>query len=83
MQVLSYLDFFPTGVQRVAVTTAANMCRGLTSDSLDMVQEAVPMLTNLLQYQVGWRVHVLVRVRAHVCAHMHVRVCLMSAHVRV
>uniref|UniRef100_A0A7S3VMY1 HECT-type E3 ubiquitin transferase n=1 Tax=Dunaliella tertiolecta TaxID=3047 RepID=A0A7S3VMY1_DUNTE len=51
LAVLSYLDFFPTGVQRVAVTTAANMCRGLTPDSLDMVQEAVPLLTNLLQYQ--------------------------------
>ena len=36
----------------MAVTTAANMCRGLSQDSLKMVQEAVPMLTNLLQYQV-------------------------------
>lgn len=25
MAVLTYLDFFPTGVQRVAVTTAANV----------------------------------------------------------
>lgn len=25
MAVLSYLDFFPTGVQRVAVATAANV----------------------------------------------------------
>lgn len=49
---LSYLDFFPTGVQRVAVTTAANICRGLTGESVAVVQEAVPILTNILQYQV-------------------------------
>src|SRR5690349_19876144 len=28
MAVLSYLDFFPTGVQRTAVATAATMCTG-------------------------------------------------------
>ena len=50
--VLSYLDFFQTGVQRVAVATAATMCRQLTSDSIDAVSTAVPILTNLLQYQV-------------------------------
>lgn len=49
---LSFLDFFQTGVQRVAVATAANMCRGLTTDNTDAVQTAVPILTNLLQYQV-------------------------------
>lgn len=48
--VLSYLDFFPTGVQRTAVATAANMCAGLTTDNFDAVKEAVPILTNLLQY---------------------------------
>ena len=48
-QVLSYLDFFPTGVQRVAVTTAANMCRGLSSENADAVKAAVPLLTGLLQ----------------------------------
>ncbi|KAG0572814.1 hypothetical protein KC19_VG127600 [Ceratodon purpureus] len=51
MAVLSFLDFFSTGVQRVAVTTAANMCRQLPSDAVDFVTEAVPLLTNLLQYQ--------------------------------
>lgn len=51
-QVLSYLDFFPTGVQRVAVSTAANICRAITPDSAGVVQEVVPMLANLLQYQV-------------------------------
>ncbi|WZZ46066.1 hypothetical protein YC2023_042325 [Brassica napus] len=50
MAVLSYLDFFSTGVQRVAVSTAANMCKKLPSDASDYVMEAVPVLTNLLQY---------------------------------
>ncbi|GLU02737.1 hypothetical protein SLE2022_199760 [Rubroshorea leprosula] len=50
MAVLSYLDFFPTGVQRVALSTAANMCKKLPSDAADYVMEAVPLLTNLLQY---------------------------------
>jgi E3 ubiquitin-protein ligase TRIP12 len=51
MAVLSYLDFFSTGVQRVAVSIAANICRQLPSDASDFVMEAVPLLTNLLQYQ--------------------------------
>ena len=50
---LSYLDFFQTGVQRVAVATAANMCRCLTSENTEAVSSAVPMLTSLLQYSVG------------------------------
>ncbi|KAK4284851.1 hypothetical protein QN277_001629 [Acacia crassicarpa] len=50
MAVLSYLDFFSTGVQRVALSTAANMCKKLPSDAADFVMEAVPLLTNLLQY---------------------------------
>ncbi|TKY75496.1 E3 ubiquitin-protein ligase UPL3 [Spatholobus suberectus] len=50
MAVLSYLDFFSTGVQRVALSTAANMCKKLPPDAADFVMEAVPLLTNLLQY---------------------------------
>lgn len=50
MAVLSYLDFFSTGVQRVALSTAANMCKKLPSDAADYVMEAVPLLTNLLNY---------------------------------
>ncbi|GMJ00653.1 KAKTUS, UBIQUITIN-PROTEIN LIGASE 3 [Hibiscus trionum] len=50
MAVLSYLDFFSTGVQRVALSTAANICKKLPSDAADYVMEAVPLLTNLLQY---------------------------------
>ena len=52
LAVLSYLDFFPTGVQRVAVTTAANICRGISVDNSDAALSAVPLLTNLLQYSV-------------------------------
>ncbi|KAK8625185.1 hypothetical protein V6N13_090061 [Hibiscus sabdariffa] len=50
MAVLSYLDFFSTGVQRVALSIAANMCKKLPSDASDYIMEAVPLLTNLLQY---------------------------------
>ena len=50
---LSYLDFFQTGVQRVAVATAANMCRSVTSENTEAVASAIPILTNLLQYQVN------------------------------
>ncbi|XP_043712874.1 E3 ubiquitin-protein ligase UPL3-like [Telopea speciosissima] len=50
MAVLSFLDFFSTGVQRLALSTAANMCKKLPSDASDYVMEAVPLLTNLLQY---------------------------------
>ena len=50
--VLSYVDFFQTGVQRVAVATAANICRGLTTSSeyVDAVSTAAPILINLLSY---------------------------------
>lgn len=37
-------------LQRVALSTAANMCRKLPADAADFVMEAVPLLTNLLQY---------------------------------
>ncbi|KAK1274292.1 E3 ubiquitin-protein ligase UPL3 [Acorus gramineus] len=50
MAVLSYLDFFSTGVQRVALSTAANMCKKLPLDAADFVMDAVPLLTNLLHY---------------------------------
>lgn len=52
LAVLSYLDFFQTSVQRVAVATAAHMCRGITTENTDAIRTAVPILTNLLQYQV-------------------------------
>jgi E3 ubiquitin-protein ligase TRIP12 len=52
--VLSFIDFFATGVQRVAVATAANICRGLSSspqEHVDAVSTAAPILIGLLQYQ--------------------------------
>eukprot|EP01044_Picomonas_judraskeda_P017498 COSAG03_NODE_3303_length_2093_cov_1.507523_1_plen_235_part_10 len=48
MAVLSYLDFFPTGVQRAAMTTAAAMCRQAPPDCFTMVKDAIPNLTGLL-----------------------------------
>jgi len=50
MAVLSYLDFFSTGVQRMAVSTAANICRQIPQDCFNLVKESIPILTNLLQY---------------------------------
>jgi hypothetical protein len=64
--VLSYLDFFQTGVQRVAVATAATMCRSLTTDNIDAVSSAVPILTNLLQYQVRDRFHMHIYTYTHI-----------------
>ncbi|GIM11450.1 hypothetical protein Vretimale_14948 [Volvox reticuliferus] len=58
LAVLSYLDFFPTGVQRTATATAANICRSLamspsaacSSAAQAAVKEAIPILTGLLHY---------------------------------
>lgn len=52
MAVLTYLDFFQTGVQRVAVATAAHMTRGITRDATETAVNAIPLLTPLLQYKV-------------------------------
>lgn len=56
MAVLTYLDFFQTGVQRVAVATAAAMTRGIPRDATDTVVNAIPLLTPLLEYRVGLQV---------------------------
>lgn len=48
---LSYIDFFSTSLQRVAVTIAANICRTVPADCFHMVYDMVPNMTNLLQYQ--------------------------------
>ncbi|GJU16804.1 E3 ubiquitin protein ligase UPL3 [Tanacetum coccineum] len=63
MAVLSYLDFFSTGVQRVVLSTSANMCKKLPSDAADFVMEVVPLLTILIQYhdakasmRVNWQI---------------------------
>ncbi|KAF9149234.1 Ubiquitin fusion degradation protein 4 [Linnemannia schmuckeri] len=48
--VLLFLDFFSTNVQRTAVKTAANCCRGMHQDSISMAKDILPNLENLLQY---------------------------------
>lgn len=45
---LTYLDFFPTSTQRTAVTTAANCCRNLPTDSFPVVRDVMPTLLNVL-----------------------------------
>ena len=48
---LSYLDFFPSVVQRTAVSTAAAMAGVVTLDSMDSALAAMPQLLPLLDYQ--------------------------------
>ncbi|KAF2198423.1 hypothetical protein GQ43DRAFT_443363 [Delitschia confertaspora ATCC 74209] len=45
---LTYLDFFATGTQRTAVTTAANCCRNIPEDSFATVRDVMPILINIL-----------------------------------
>lgn len=47
---LAYLDFFSTGVQRSAATTAANLCRRVPPEEFHIVVDSVPTLSNLLRY---------------------------------
>ncbi|PSS23680.1 E3 ubiquitin-protein like [Actinidia chinensis var. chinensis] len=51
MAVLTYIDFFSTSVQRVALSTVANVCKKLPSECPSPFMEAVPTLCNLLQYE--------------------------------
>ncbi|KAK3038394.1 hypothetical protein RJ639_030560 [Escallonia herrerae] len=51
MAVLTYIDFFSTSVQRVALSTVVNICMNLPSECPSSIMEAVPMLCNLLQYE--------------------------------
>lgn len=45
---LSYLEFFATSTQRVAVTTAANCCRNIPEDSFSVVRDVMPTLLTVL-----------------------------------
>ncbi|POS84757.1 hypothetical protein EPUL_004127, partial [Erysiphe pulchra] len=45
---LTYLDFFATSTQRTAVTTAANCCRNIPSDSFTVIRDVMPILLNVL-----------------------------------
>lgn len=84
MAVLSFLDFFQTSVQRVAVATAAAMCRGLSADSVEAVSSAVPILTNILQYEVCagvqsiWRPTIKPCSPAHVTHITHIDLCVLQ-----
>ena len=48
--VLCYLDFFPIGVQRSALNTAANICKRVPRDAIGLVQDSIPTLSNLLRH---------------------------------
>lgn len=45
---LSYIDFFQTGVKRVAVCLACNLCRNPPSDSIGMIVDVLPLMMNIL-----------------------------------
>lgn len=45
---LSYLEFFATSTQRVAVTTAANCCRNIPEDSFPVIRDVMATLLNVL-----------------------------------
>lgn len=49
--VLSYIDFFSTSVQRVALSTVLNICKKLPSECPSQLMDTVPLLCNLLQYE--------------------------------
>ncbi|KAI7997085.1 E3 ubiquitin-protein ligase UPL4 [Camellia lanceoleosa] len=51
MAVLTYIDFFSTSVQRVALSTVVNLCKKLPSECPAPLMEAVPILCKLLQYE--------------------------------
>eukprot|EP00047_Mylnosiga_fluctuans_P008553 m.7767 g.7767 ORF g.7767 m.7767 type:complete len:1657 (+) comp2221_c0_seq1:146-5116(+) len=46
--VLAYMDFFPTHLQRDAVSTAATICKHASPDSMSVVRDSLPILCNLL-----------------------------------
>ncbi|KAJ4841387.1 hypothetical protein Tsubulata_011558 [Turnera subulata] len=51
MAVLSFIDFFSTSVQRVALSTVVNICKKLPLERFSLFMEATPTLCNLLQYE--------------------------------
>ncbi|KAK4281445.1 hypothetical protein QN277_012938 [Acacia crassicarpa] len=51
MAVLTYIDFFSTSIQRVALSTVVNICKKLPSESLSPCMEALPTLCNLLHHE--------------------------------
>ncbi|XP_042440101.1 E3 ubiquitin-protein ligase UPL4-like [Zingiber officinale] len=49
--VLTFIDFLPSNIQQVAVTTITNICKKLPPDCSSIIMEAVPTLCSLLQYE--------------------------------
>ena len=45
---LTYLDFFSTNVQRIAVNTAANCAKNIPPDSFTIVRDIIPTLQNII-----------------------------------
>eukprot|EP00736_Rhodelphis_marinus_P005766 Rmarinus@m.19562 len=50
MGCLSYIDFFATGIQRIATSVAAKLCRQIPMECADMALDVVPNLISLLNY---------------------------------
>lgn len=46
--VLSFIDFFSIGMQRLAASTACNLCRSPRSDAMDMISSVLPTMMQLL-----------------------------------
>lgn len=46
--VLSYLDFFPLSVQRTGMETVSNMCKRVSVDTLSLVVDSIPQLSQML-----------------------------------
>ncbi|CAN8065178.1 unnamed protein product [Agarophyton chilense] len=46
--VLSFIDFFSIGVQRMAAATACNLCRQPRGDAMDMISRVLPTMMRLL-----------------------------------
>lgn len=46
--VLSFIEFFSTGMQRLAAATACNLCRSPRSDAMDKLNEVLPIMMHLL-----------------------------------
>ena len=47
---LTFIDFFDTNTQRTAAATAANICRGISSDAFPTVVDMVPNIAQLLSH---------------------------------
>ena len=48
--VLPRMGFFSLSLQRVCLTIAANICRNMTPDNFELLREALPTLTSILNY---------------------------------